>query len=313
MGEDMTTRAEARAVTTVIDPELCTGCGRCVGVCPSDTLSLVDGKARVTGADSLNCGHCEAACPEGAIRVGGAPADTLAFRTVALGDRSVAPGESDAAEVLRLLGSRRSCRRFATDPVDPDVLDDLVRAGTLAPSGTNSQLWTFTILPDRARVEGLARGVADFFRLLNRLSAFRAVRFASRFAPGDPLGTYHREYSASVAEALSEWERGGRERLFHGAPAAIVIATRRGASTATEDALLAAQNILLAAHALGYGTCLIGFAVAAMHANPRLQARLGIPGDEKVRAVIAVGRSKERYVKLAARKRAIVRTAPPAR
>lgn len=309
----MTTRAELRAVTTVIDPDLCTGCGRCAAVCPSDTLTLVEGKARVTGTESLSCGHCEAACPEGAIRVLGAPADTVAFRTVAVGDRAVAPGASDAAEVLRLLGSRRSCRRFASDPVAPLVLDDLVRAGTLAPSGTNSQPWTFTIVPDRPRVEAFARRVADFFRLLNRLSGLRAVRLASRFAPGDPLGFYHANYRDSVSEALDEWERGGRERLFHGAPAAIVIATRPGASTATEDALLAAQNILLAAHALGYGTCLVGFAVAAMHQDPRVQKSLGIPRSEKVQAVIAIGRSTERYVKLAHRKPCVVRTAPPAR
>jgi len=306
----MTTRADARAVTTVVDAALCTGCGRCVVVCPSDTLTLVDGKARVTGAESLNCGHCEAACPEGAIRVLGAPADTIAFRTVAVGDRAVAPGDGDAAEVLRLLGSRRSCRRFKPDPIDPAVLDDLVRAGTLAPSGTNAQLWTFTILPDRRRVEALARRVAAFFRLLNRVSGVRAVRLASRFTPGDVLGTYYRMYRQSVTDSLAEWERGGRERLFHGAPAAIVIATRPGSSTATEDALLAAENILLAAHALGYGTCLVGFAVAALHQDPRIQPTLGIPKNEKVRAVIAIGRSNERYLKLAHRKPCVVRTAP---
>jgi len=291
----MPTRADLRRVTTVIDPDLCTGCGRCVTVCPADTLSLVGGKARVTGAESLSCGHCEAACPEGAIRVNGTPADTLAFETVAVGDEAV-------------MGSRRSCRRFAPDPVDPVVLADLVRAGTLAPSGTNCQLWTFTVVPDRPRVEAFANRVADFFKLLNRVTDFRAVRLASRLAPGDPLGSYHRDYKPSVQEALAEWARGGRERLFHGAPAAIVIATRRGATTATEDALLASQNILLAAHALGYGTCLIGFAVSAMHSDPRIQKSLGIPKDEKVRAVIAVGRSAERYLKLARRKRAVVRT-----
>ena len=306
----MPTRAERRVVTTVIDPDLCTGCGRCVVVCPADTLSLVGGKARVTGAESLNCGHCEAACPEGAIRVGSTPADTVAFQTVAVGDQAVAPGASDVPALLRLMGSRRSCRRFAPDPVDPAVLADLVRAATLAPSGTNCQQWTFTLVPDRARVEGFAQGVAGFFKLLNLASGVRALRLASRLAPGDPLGTYHREYRDSVVEALAEWERGGRERLFHGAPAALVIATKRGASSPTEDAALAAQNVLLAAHAMGYGTCLIGFAVAAMNSDPRIQRRLGIPKDEKVRVVIALGRSAERYVKLAHRKRAVVRTAP---
>ncbi|HOC99598.1 MAG TPA: 4Fe-4S binding protein [Myxococcota bacterium] len=44
-------------VTTTIDHELCIGCGRCIKVCPQDTISLIEGKAVVTGRMSLNCGH----------------------------------------------------------------------------------------------------------------------------------------------------------------------------------------------------------------------------------------------------------------
>jgi ferredoxin len=39
-----------RTVTTIIDPQLCIGCGACVKVCPSDTISLLGGKAVLTGA-----------------------------------------------------------------------------------------------------------------------------------------------------------------------------------------------------------------------------------------------------------------------
>ncbi len=44
-------------VTTTIDPDLCTGCGLCIRVCPAGILSMVNGKAQVTGDQSLNCGH----------------------------------------------------------------------------------------------------------------------------------------------------------------------------------------------------------------------------------------------------------------
>ena len=58
------------------------------------------------------------------------------------------------------------------------------------------------------------------------------------------------------------------DRLFHGAAAAILVTGRRQASCPAEDALLATQNILLAAHAMGLGSCLIGFAVEAMRRDP---------------------------------------------
>ena len=52
-----------------IDRDLCIGCGLCVTVCPTKTLSLEDDKATVSGGDSIFCGHCEAVCPQEAIRV----------------------------------------------------------------------------------------------------------------------------------------------------------------------------------------------------------------------------------------------------
>ena len=52
-----------------IDRDLCSGCGLCVTVCPTGTISLIEGKAAVSGGESISCGHCEAVCPQGAIRV----------------------------------------------------------------------------------------------------------------------------------------------------------------------------------------------------------------------------------------------------
>ena len=58
-----------RTVTTIIDEQLCNGCGRCVTVCPSGTITMEGKKAVVTGTESLNCGHCMAVCPTGAVQV----------------------------------------------------------------------------------------------------------------------------------------------------------------------------------------------------------------------------------------------------
>ena len=52
-----------------IDPEKCQGDGECVDVCPVSILSMVDGKAAVTGdlIECLGCESCVATCPHGAI------------------------------------------------------------------------------------------------------------------------------------------------------------------------------------------------------------------------------------------------------
>jgi len=72
----------------------------------------------------------------------------------------------------------------------------------------------------------------------------------------------------------------GRARARPAVPrdaAVIVVGSNRGSCPA-EDALLATQNILLGAHALGLGTCLIGFAVSAMQKDVRIKDLLKIPG-----------------------------------
>ena len=65
--------------------------------------------------------------------------------------------------------------------------------------------------------------------------------------------------------------------------------------------------LLLAAHAMGLGTCLIGFAVEAMNRDASIQEALGIPRKERVRAVVAVGHPDERYQTVAGRRSAPVR------
>jgi nitroreductase len=110
---------------------------------------------------------------------------------------------------------------------------------------------------------------------------------------------------------LADWEERGRDRLFHGAPAVIVVGSVPGASCPAEDALLAAQNILLGAHALGLGTCLIGFAVSAIQKDGRIKDVLKIPREENVHAVITVGHPAVTYQRLTGRKKALSRFVEP--
>lgn len=52
-----------------VDTTRCTGCGECVGVCPTGAISLQDGKAHIAESLCKECEVCRQVCPQDAIMV----------------------------------------------------------------------------------------------------------------------------------------------------------------------------------------------------------------------------------------------------
>ena len=296
-----------REVTTHIDQETCIGCELCVKVCPNETISMQGDKAVVTGDRSLQCGHCVAVCPVDAVKVEAIDSQSLCFNNFDLKNHWLPHGEFDTPGLVQLMASRRSCRNYTEQALDRSVLEDLVKIGTTAPSGTNCQNWTFTVLPERAAVIEFAQRIASFFKRLNRAAEKTLTRKALKLIGKPALEIYYREYYQSVKEGLVAWEQHQHDLLFHGATAVIVVGSKPGGSCPKEDAMLASQNILLGAHSMGLGTCLIGFAVEAMQNDPTTKKFLKIPDEETIYAVIAMGYPDEKYKGLTGRKKMVMR------
>ena len=58
-------------VTAFVDKEICTGCGKCVNVCPYKAIAMdeKEGIAKVTEVKCKGCGSCAATCPVGAMQL----------------------------------------------------------------------------------------------------------------------------------------------------------------------------------------------------------------------------------------------------
>ena len=286
-----------------IDRDICNGCGLCVIVCPTGTMSLREDKATASGGESIFCGHCEAVCPQEAIRIYEIDKEMSQYKTFTTEKQWLPPGKYNTSLLVQLMASRRSCRHFTDQPVERALLEDLMKIGITAPSGTNSQSWTFTILPQKKAVQTFAERIASFFERLNTTAKKTLLRLFLKLIGKGELDAYYHGYYRKVKEAIDEWHGSGNDPLFHGSTAAILVGSKPGASCPAEDALLATQNILLAAHSMGLGSCLIGYAVAAMKKDPSIQRSIGIPAEEEIHAVIALGYPDEAYQRITGRKK----------
>ncbi|MDL2275377.1 nitroreductase family protein [Desulfosarcina sp. OttesenSCG-928-G10] len=294
-------------VTLSIDKNRCIGCGACVAVCPKETLALENDHVKIQGNASLSCDHCAAACPVEAIGVRAVDASGFDFETFQTASTWLPPGAVDTGKLVNFMGSRRSCRNYASGPVSAEILTDLVKIGITAPSGSNCQPWSFTILPNRQTMNQLGQKIGKFFEKTNQMAEKYWLRKGLRLLGKPQLDTYFEHHYATVKQGLAAYAAGGKDLLFHGAVAGIVVSAEKDASTPVEDALLATQNILLAAHAMGLGTCLIGFAVEAMRRDRSIVRMLKIPKDEIPCAVIALGWPTETYQRVAWRKPVTIR------
>ncbi|MDH4320683.1 MAG: nitroreductase family protein [Desulfobulbaceae bacterium] len=61
-----------------------------------------------------------------------------------------------SSPVLEAIQKRRSIREYTDHPVESDLLREIIRAGTWAPSGLNNQPWRFVIITDQQTRHRLA-------------------------------------------------------------------------------------------------------------------------------------------------------------
>jgi nitroreductase len=168
--------------------------------------------------------------------------------------------------VPELIYRRRAVRAYTSETLDEPKIRALLDAAVQAPTAMHLEPWAFVVVQDRAVLKRLS----DRAKLIARDDAsHRDLVRAPRPSPlADP------EFN-----------------IFYDAGTLIVICGRAVGPFVEADCWLAAENLMLAACAMGLGTCCIGFALPALRA-PDVKQELGIPPDVTAVAPIIVGRPR---------------------
>lgn len=88
-------------------------------------------------------------------------------------------------DIIELITSRRSIRKFTGEPVPDEVVEKILEAGRWAPSGLNNQPWRFAVVRD-----------GELRQQISRLTHYgKIVRAAELLIPVflDTEKSYHRE------------------------------------------------------------------------------------------------------------------------
>jgi F420 biosynthesis protein FbiB-like protein len=183
-------------------------------------------------------------------------------------------GSVSPADVLSLIRARRSIRHFQSRPVDPSLIDNLLEAAVWAPSAHNRQPWRFVVIVDEAQRRLLADRMAE--RLASDLRA-------------DGLG----EKAITADTSRSRARIGSAPILFLVCISMLDMDHYRDAARknlermmAVQSASMAAQNLLLMAHAFGLGACWL---CAPMFCQDVVTDTLNLPADFEPQGLIAAG------------------------
>lgn len=176
--------------------------------------------------------------------------------------------------ILSAILGRRSVRRYTGEALTKEEIEKIIEAGRFAPSAKNVQPWRFIVITDRKLIAELSR---DVRKAMKRILKFRFV-----------LQLFSRDLrNAAMVNSLRSHANNAKDTIFFDAPALIFIVSRKG-HFFKESCACAAENMMLAAHSMGIGSCWIGFA-RFLEMGSAAFRKIGIPRGHRVAAALVFG------------------------
>ncbi len=254
-----------------IDETLCKKDGICAAECPMAIIQWQKGELPVAAKNApgmcINCGHCVAVCPHGAMTHAKlAPENCLAM------DNELALSTTQTEHFLR---SRRSIRNFKETPVTKDTLSEIIRLASFAPSGHNMQPVHWRVLNGQETVKEHTTMVIDWMKL--------TLKENPKFAKALHLDML-----------IGAWKF-GMDVVTRNAPTLILAQGPEANPSAPPACTIAMTYLDLAAQSFDVGTCWCGYFLMAASAHAPLAEKLGKDKGLKTYGVMMAGYPKFKY------------------
>jgi nitroreductase/ferredoxin len=247
----------------IINESRCTRCGTCAQDCPVRIIQQVGREIpRIqpeAESQCLQCQHCLAICPTGALSIlGRNPEDSL----------RVTPEQLPTGEqMINLVRSRRSIRRYKDENVAPVLIGKMLGALANSPTAVNRRELTFTVIGDKDRMQKIREKV-----LATVAEALKSGRIPGQVAYLQAAVPAYYEHQADI--------------IFRGAPHALIISAPLDAPCPQEDISLALAYFELMAQSHGLGTVWWGMLSILLSTLPELRPLFEIPEKHRYYAML---------------------------
>ncbi|MGI6497640.1 MAG: nitroreductase family protein [Oscillospiraceae bacterium] len=266
-----------------LEERSCIGCWKCVKDCFSRVIQPGPGHAVLADTPCIECFHCIAVCPTGAIS--GTASEMKQVRPYEKETFSVRP-----EQLKNLMEFRRSVRQFQKQQITEEELHGLLEAARYSPTAGNRQPLRYIVLQEK-----LAEVTKQAITALGKAAQQQEAL--------GPIFGGHQAYATHWARGLEEYETQGADGLFYHAPTVLLFV---GPETAAIDAGIASSRVELLAASMGLGACYVAFFRRACLSDPGLQSMIGIAPGETPLAILALGRSAVQYFRTVPRREAKV-------
>lgn len=176
--------------------------------------------------------------------------------------------------LLELIHTRRSIRRYTHDVIPADVVDQLLNAAIRAPSAHNRQPWRFVVIANEQTRYRLATAMGDQLRR-DLVADGRSPEFIERDAGRSYMRLTNAPLLILLSLTMADMDVYPDERR-----------ARNEAIMAAQSTAMAGQNIMLAAHALGLGACWV---CAPLFCPAIVRETLALPADWQPQGLITLG------------------------
>lgn len=298
----------------IVDKDKCSRCGRCAESCPTGGFSWKKGEFPIPigfggiKEACLNCDNCVAVCPSGAISVtGNLSINEGPYKSYLTGKMSIpnpfrhiqpdyGSFEKDLTEIERMIFSRRSNRLFKDKAVSKDLLNRILEAGRFAPSAGNGQPYQFVVITRKDVINELEERSMTVLRILKNLylskDKKRKLWKSILFTIASALMV--NKFDPRPMAAMEKADRTNGKMYFNAPVVVMILKHKNGISNPDLDAGICAQNMVLAAHALGLGTCIISLSMTPL-SYPMMadfRKKIGIKYPFEAVTSIAIGHPK---------------------